>query len=431
MVALKPVSNLLFAYEDLENRSNFCDCKDLNRSGLRRFSMSPLASKLFYLTTSTHVKVQDDLTNYIIPSGVGHHPDNWCGNLTISDVTFNKSLFDYLLPKFKKDLQNKKAWLFLDQSLEGYQTVWLWDWFHLELSNNNIPPSQIIYITGNLLASTQYNEWCLQNNVSNKMLVVPFSTFEHDTSLALVHTYALSWETQVNYKKLNTNKIYAFSALQKRPRRQRIEFFVSLIKHSLLQHGIISMNEFDLAPYEFDPCFDQISNECKRLPILPPESKYTSKDMELNIFTSQDSGNFVQDFNIQTHLNTWVCVTSESSYYKDEVTCFLSEKTFKPIACHQPFIILGAKNSLEYLRQAGYKTFSPYIDESYDELDDAERMEAIARELEKFKMRSPTENLEWFLGVEDIVRHNYNVLHSKHTTPLEEILQKVQKHVSI
>ena len=49
---------------------------------------------------------------------------------------------------------------------------------------------------------------------------------------------------------------------------------------------------------------------------------------------------------------------------------FLTEKTFKPIKYGQPFIILGTPNSLEYLRDQGYKTYSPWIDESYDQEHD-------------------------------------------------------------
>jgi hypothetical protein len=46
---------------------------------------------------------------------------------------------------------------------------------------------------------------------------------------------------------------------------------------------------------------------------------------------------------------------------------FLTEKTFKPIKYGQPFVILGTPGSLELLSEQGYKTFSPWVDESYDQ----------------------------------------------------------------
>ena len=57
-----------------------------------------------------------------------------------------------------------------------------------------------------------------------------------------------------------------------------------------------------------------------------------------------------------------------------------TEKVFKPIVLHQPFVVLQAPGSLEYLRGYGFKTFSDWWDESYDAIEDPnERMNAIAK----------------------------------------------------
>lgn len=57
-----------------------------------------------------------------------------------------------------------------------------------------------------------------------------------------------------------------------------------------------------------------------------------------------------------------------------------SEKIFKPIVLHQPFVLLQAPGSLEYLRSYGFKTFGDWWDESYDSIEDPkERMNAIAK----------------------------------------------------
>jgi len=57
-----------------------------------------------------------------------------------------------------------------------------------------------------------------------------------------------------------------------------------------------------------------------------------------------------------------------------------TEKVFKPIVLHQPFVVLQAPGSLEYLRSYGFKTFGDWWDESYDSIEDPEeRMNAIAK----------------------------------------------------
>lgn len=43
-----------------------------------------------------------------------------------------------------------------------------------------------------------------------------------------------------------------------------------------------------------------------------------------------------------------------------------TEKIFKPIAAGMPFVLVGSLGSLRKLKQMGFKSFTPYIDESYD-----------------------------------------------------------------
>jgi hypothetical protein len=50
----------------------------------------------------------------------------------------------------------------------------------------------------------------------------------------------------------------------------------------------------------------------------------------------------------------------------------LTEKSLRPIACGQPFILAGTHGSLEYLRSYGFKTFMHLWDERYDLIEDPE-----------------------------------------------------------
>ena len=52
---------------------------------------------------------------------------------------------------------------------------------------------------------------------------------------------------------------------------------------------------------------------------------------------------------------------------------FITEKTIKPIRAGIPFVIVGCRHYLKKLKQLGFKTFSPYIDESYDNEPDTNR----------------------------------------------------------
>lgn len=70
----------------------------------------------------------------------------------------------------------------------------------------------------------------------------------------------------------------------------------------------------------------------------------------------------------------------------------LTEKTLRPIACGQPFILANGPGSLEYLKTYGFKTFSPWINESYDlEYDATTRLLEISNEMRRLALLPPDE----------------------------------------
>lgn len=89
----------------------------------------------------------------------------------------------------------------------------------------------------------------------------------------------------------------------------------------------------------------------------------------------------------------------------------ISEKTFKCIQGKMPFILAGFTGSLECLRRFGYKTFHPYIDETYDTIvDDEQRLLLIAKEIERLCNLSDQDFLIWQHNVRPILQHNYELL---------------------
>lgn len=88
---------------------------------------------------------------------------------------------------------------------------------------------------------------------------------------------------------------------------------------------------------------------------------------------------------------------------------FFSEKTWKPMGYKMPFIIMGTPYNLQSLREYGFKTFDPWIDETYDTIeDDYLRLDAITKELQRLTDNPPDEN--WMMGVKEICEHNFQLL---------------------
>lgn len=73
----------------------------------------------------------------------------------------------------------------------------------------------------------------------------------------------------------------------------------------------------------------------------------------------------------------------------------LTEKTCRPLACGKPFILAAGPNSLKTLRNYGFKTFAPWINESYDlELDCDLRRNLIIAEMRRLS-QMPAESPIW------------------------------------
>ena len=87
----------------------------------------------------------------------------------------------------------------------------------------------------------------------------------------------------------------------------------------------------------------------------------------------------------------------------------LTEKTFKPICLRMPFIIVGSKGSLAYLRSYGFKTFNHLWDESYDdEIHDDQRIEKIAFTLKAMDILPAHKKQRLFDMAQEICEYNYN-----------------------
>ena len=72
-------------------------------------------------------------------------------------------------------------------------------------------------------------------------------------------------------------------------------------------------------------------------------------------------------------------------------------------------VLVAPAHSLEYLRSYGFRTFAPYIDESYDLIeDDVKRIERVTHILLDIQARSAAAKIQLHQDLLPIVEHNYN-----------------------
>jgi hypothetical protein len=402
-----------FLFENTDTLSNFTSNKDINRSGIPRFAISPLfTSTQIYVNSNGKSRefgifpASDEVDSYVIASCVNHSPDDWTGY----DPKV-KSLFSYLNEKYLKDLRENRAFLMLDQSLEGYQTSWLWDWFHKECELWEVSPTRIIYVTGNMIADDVYRNWCDENRIEIRMKVIPYPHFELDMGMTTwgrnkenSDNKLSSFSQNVNYKIQNPYQLKTYACLNKRIRPHRVWFYYYLYNSGLLNDGLVSMNEFDKHWYNWEGKFfeDGQLDECSSiLPLLVYDTPNNTLDDNI----------YINRFPEQVVKDTFFTVVSEAHCGDYDQTMFLSEKTFKVIGCRHPFLIMGNKDSMNMMRKIGYKTFDGFIDEGFDTLPTHERLNYIIDSIRKVTMIK--DKVEWYKSMENVIEYNYNTLIGK------------------
>lgn len=363
-----------FMFEDFSTMENFVGSDTYVNSCQSRFQICPMINTMLRKQQASDIITHTN-SNYLIPVGVNGSIQQWAKGIAAhrEGSRFPKrsaadSLFNYLSDKYLEDMREGRAILLLDFSLEGYHEDWLFEWFHDQFKIFNIPAASVVYTVGNTLIAEQYEEY--SKSLPEKMKCIPYTGFEEFIYTVSTKQEQITVDKHLEYKK--NNETWAFNCPQKRARPHRKQFFKLLKQYNLVNRNLCS---------------------------FPDEGHFILGDEH-----EKETGFYINRIHPDYCLKTFVTVVSEPQFYEAELSVFNSEKVFKPIACSHPFIVLGGKGSLQKMRDRGYKTFSDYFDESYDELPDIMRMEAIIDVL--YEIESIKDKVEWFESMRPILEHN-------------------------
>jgi hypothetical protein len=98
---------------------------------------------------------------------------------------------------------------------------------------------------------------------------------------------------------------------------------------------------------------------------------------------------------------------------------FITEKTFRHIRDGHPMLWVSAPYTIDMLHYLGFKTFAPYIDESYDrELDPIKRMDMVGLELKRICNLSQEERVSMYKQLIPVLQHNQQHLLDMKEIPL-------------
>jgi hypothetical protein len=222
---------------------------------------------------------------------------------------------------------------------------------------------------------------------------------------------------------MDTKKDNVFLYYNNSQKPHRFIMYKYLEKEGLLDYALYSYrygndaSNFNLNRYGF---FDQeegniINDYISQNPVIPIK-KLPDDDLFSN--SSRINGDqFIWDLPLMAAycstdqiVSSCFSLVTESSEHNH-----ISEKCFKLFYYGHPFIVLGGKDYLQYLKKLGYKTFDFLFDEDYDNLNySPKKLSMITNEIKKY---CTEDGIEKFMShknqLTDVLEHNRNHFLSK------------------
>ncbi len=307
------------------------------------------------------------------------------------------------------------AKIILSWPLESFVEDSIFSLIHNYFKSYNIDLTSIIYLNCCPNGAEIYESFCKRNNIDKNRISMEY----------------IPWYM---YDKSNRSFPYAtgkksklFFTLNRRMHEHRSLFVMLMQKENLLDKFYMSFPKYHVGTNE--TFYKKVSG------YVPLFSKYgiTLEDVKRadeimpmvldvdnwNPYPLPITSNELRPF----YEKSLISVVSETYFYSKVI--HLTEKTFKPIVNHHPFIMISAPNTLKTIKSFGFRTFDNIIDESYDSIEDHnDRFDAILsiiRHLSSWNKKQISKATE---AIKDAVEYNYELLRTRPRIELNNFVEK-------
>jgi len=355
--------------------------------------------KKHYVFKDSAYHVMDKQTKYEISSIFWHDQHDH----VIQNVPFDEAFPKGALEHLRNDRTSKILLFYGD---EYYNLNDLTRWAN-HLREENILPEQL-YI---FCLDENWKKWTEKHLANLDFCGVNIQSFNLLLNCVDVHK-SLPLESK-------------FSAFSRNYNKDRLEFFINLEDKNLLTDFVYTFH--NIHPYGhpakqiplttlYKDAHDKgyVGKSLKRwikgVPYTLPGNNVRGK-LSPDIYEKIASSGI--NVVIESHFDPFWNFGNDRDLvdFRDFSPAFPTEKTYKPIACDRPFIIFSTPEFLKEFRQLGYKTFHPYIDETYDTIEDnSARLKAIVSEIERLTNLPEEEYNIVIAECEKIAKHNKEVL---------------------
>jgi hypothetical protein len=347
----------------------------------------------------------DGFQRYVYPIKVTPHFNKFTGFDQVGSKLNGEYFWKHISAEVLQDLRERKAIVFLDWVNENFIENSEYKELHHGLKYSGIPKEQIILAVNSFNAQQVYESWFTPEERQLQVRSFPFLLCN------MSWHYAANPDRRMTEQSFNASRDqirkHCFVFPNRRARDHRVAMLHKLAADDLLDKGdwsfldqmtvdhgtSVSRNlNIVLDQERTDKLYQQLPHSLE----TEPDSKYLTVSGWGDMHSKQSE-------------NSYLYIASET-YVHGEYRSF-TEKVFKPLANFQPFLFIAFPGALEQLKRLGFKTFAPFIDESYDrETDLSRRIHMIAAEVARICAMSKEELHNWYWSMEDTLIYNHRHL---------------------
>ena len=361
-----------------------------------------------------------------------------------------KTIFDFISKKCIELLNNKNFVLLLYFGLEHEIKIEYFSKIYISLQNNNINPNKVWIVSNNFKAHENNLQFLekFKLNLSKKLnFLIYYEQMETKANEMIGNSHLFMDENDLL---LNRKNKCLF--LNRRMHWHRKAFLSLISNDNLFENNLISFN-LDFESKENDDFEDCINDDrYSNVDIF-----FTKKQFETSVFNISEKysilngykklnkiGKIVLDVDdlysidgrelevddINLYKNSYFSLVSESVFF-ERWNNFTTEKILKPIQQLHPFLVLGKPHTLKYIKSYGFKTFSDYWDESYDEeIIDSKRLFKVYNIFKELCNKTDEEWIEIYKSLKNILIYNRNLLKKYSYKNQQNVFNNLNKYIS-
>jgi hypothetical protein len=300
--------------------------------------------------------------------------------------------------------------------------------FEIQMNNLGIDGSNIIFLGGSNFSEYYEKHPDSKIKIYNGHLFIRGYADEINTFPCvgnLGYMCELFEQNDLDSTKIRKHKFLSPNRTMDKPQRTMLGYFA--LKHGLISEGLFTFIQSvskDKLSSIVKKVYDDTDDDIEKYTTLL-ESILPYEDDTTEVPTDKKQAFGVRNNKKEWYADSYFHLVTETFFGPN---VFLSEKIFKPISNLQPFLVFGDYLTLAELKKLGFKTFEPFIDESYDlEKDPKKRILLLEKELVKLKNMPIEELHNWYYSIIDILLYNQKHIYTfENYECFDEIFEKIK-----